>query len=176
MNVFVVSIYKNLRLLPLPFGTSWNRQQSHKVSKDTFMKLILYKTEYVNISTPPKGLSGYCSSCLQQHTAGILKLKFWNWKIFTFFTEKLGMYGTYFLQNIMSQQNFLGIYTKLWKATISFVISVCLELRSSHWNRFSWNFTFEYFFKIQLFLRGILNGDFVLFLNLMKTFINFEDN
>jgi hypothetical protein len=37
------------------------------------------------------------------------------------------MYGTYFLQNIMSQQHFLGMSTKLWKATISFVISVCLH-------------------------------------------------
>jgi hypothetical protein len=152
MNIFVVSIYKNLLLLPLPFGTSWNRQQSYKVSKDTFMKLILYKTEYVNISTPSKELSGYCSYCIQQQTAGNFKLKFWTWKIFTFFTEKLGMYSTHFLQNVVSQQHFLGIYTKLWKATISFVISVCLavcmELPSFHWNRFSWNLTFEYFLKI----------------------------
>jgi hypothetical protein len=76
MNIFVVSIFKNLLLLPLPFGMSWNRQQSHKVSKDTFMKLILYKTEYANISTPPKELGGYCSSCIQQQTAGILTPKF----------------------------------------------------------------------------------------------------
>jgi hypothetical protein len=74
----------------LPFGTSWNRRQSHKVSKDTFMKCILYKTEetckYIN---PSKELSGYCSSCMQQQTVGILKLKFWNGKLFTFFTKKI---------------------------------------------------------------------------------------
>jgi hypothetical protein len=40
------------------------------------------------------------------------------------------MYGTYFLLNIMTQQHILGMSTKLWKATINFVISVCL----SAWN------------------------------------------
>ena len=40
------------------------------------------------------------------------------------------MYGTYFLQNIMTQQHILGMSTKLGKATISFVFPVCL----SAWN------------------------------------------
>jgi len=31
---------------------------------------------------------------------------------------------------------FLGVFTKLWKGTISFVMSVCLHVRLSAWN--SW--------------------------------------
>ena len=68
--------------------------------------LCIKQKKYVNISTPHKELGGYCSSCIQQQTAGILKLKFWNWKNFTFFMEKLGMYGTYFLQNKIMKSNY----------------------------------------------------------------------
>jgi hypothetical protein len=47
----------------------------------------------------------------------------------------------------------LGAFAKLRKATISFVLCVCLSIRPHGTSRlpmggFSWNFTFEHFSKI----------------------------
>jgi hypothetical protein len=33
-------------------------------------------------------------------------------------------------------QQFLGVFTKLWKATITFIMSVCMEQLGSHWTDF----------------------------------------
>jgi len=50
--------------------------------------------------------------------------------------------------------SFVDAFTKLWKATVSFVRSVCPSVRMEqlgfHWTGFSWNLVFQYFSKICL--------------------------
>jgi hypothetical protein len=88
---------------PCPLGRPGiDSKHTKSVKTHSWNLLCIEQKKNVNIATVHEGLNGYCSSCTKQQTIGIFQLKFWNWKIFTFVKEKLGMYWAYFFPNILS--------------------------------------------------------------------------